>query len=104
MNWIDEGAYFLGGAMLANAFPHLVCGMTGQPFQSPFATPSGIGLSSSTVNVVWGLVNLAAAYGLLFWVGSFAPRSFDMVAVAVGVLLVGLFSARHFGALHGGNI
>ena len=104
MIWIDEGSYFLGGALLANALPHLVRGMTGQSFQTPFATPSGKGLSSSTVNVVWGFLNLAAAYGLLFWVGSFSPKSFDMAAVAVGILLIGLFSARHFGAFHGGNI
>jgi len=104
MIWLDEAAYFLGGGLLANAIPHLVRGMTGHPFQSPFATPSGKGLSSSTVNVLWGFFNLAAAYGLICWVGYFSPKSFDMLAAAIGALLIGLFSARHFGQFHGGNI
>ncbi|GAA0327506.1 hypothetical protein GCM10009087_42170 [Sphingomonas oligophenolica] len=104
MIWFDEAAYFLGGGLLANAVPHLVRGMTGHSFQSPFATPSGKGLSSSTVNVLWGFLNLAAAYGLLFWVGSFSAKSFDILAAAIGALLIGLFSARHFGGFHGGNL
>jgi hypothetical protein len=32
-------SYFFGGVALANAIPHLVSGMLGQPFQSPFAKP-----------------------------------------------------------------
>lgn len=104
MIWLDEAAYFLGGGLLANAVPHLVRGMTGHSFQSPFATPPGQGLSSSTVNVLWGFFNLAAAYGLLFWVGSFSPKSFDVLAAAIGAILVGVFSARHFGQFHGGNV
>jgi hypothetical protein len=30
-------SYFFGGAFLANALPHLVSGMMGRAFQSPFA-------------------------------------------------------------------
>ena len=52
-------AYFFGGAFLANALPHLGNGISGHAFQSPFASPPGQGLSSSTVNVLWGLFNLA---------------------------------------------
>ncbi len=46
-------AYLFGGAFLANALPHLVNGISGSPFQRPFASPPGAGLSSSTVNVLW---------------------------------------------------
>lgn len=58
MTWYWWPAYFLGGVFLVNAVPHLVCGVTGRAFQTPFATPSGVGLSSSTVNVLWGACNL----------------------------------------------
>ena len=65
MNWLQLISYFFGGAFLANAIPHVVSGMTGRPFQSPFAKPPGQGLSSSTVNVLWGVINLAVAYVLI---------------------------------------
>jgi len=54
MRWNHYISYFFGGAFLANAIPHLVSGVTGHPFQSPFAHPPGQGLSSATVNVLWG--------------------------------------------------
>ena len=60
MRWYHYVSFFFGGAFLANALPHLGNGISGHAFQSPFATPPGVGLSSSTVNVLWGLFNLAA--------------------------------------------
>lgn len=62
MRWYHYLAYFFGGAFLANSLPHLGNGVSGHAFQSPFATPPGVGLSSSTVNVLWGLINLAVGY------------------------------------------
>ena len=62
MRWYHYIAYFFGGAFLANTLPHLGNGISGHPFQSPFASPPGEGLSSSTVNVLWGLFNLAVGY------------------------------------------
>jgi len=61
MPWYTYLAYFFGGAFLSNTLPHLINGVSGRPFQSPFAKPPGEGLSSSTVNVLWGLFNLAVA-------------------------------------------
>ena len=51
MNWLHDASYLFGGAFLTNAIPHFVSGVMGRAFQSPFAKPSGEGLSSSTVNV-----------------------------------------------------
>ena len=105
MNWIEMFSYFVGGAALANAAPHMVRGICGQSFQTPFAKPSGKGLSSALVNVVWGGVNLLIAYGLILWVGTFDPRSvFDMGPFCAGALLIALFSAQHFGQFHGGDV
>jgi hypothetical protein len=104
MNWPHLVSCFFGGIFLANAVPHCVSGMMGRPFQSPFAKPPGQGLSSSTVNVLWGFFNAAIGYMLLLRVGLFDVRSTSNVLVlAVGALLIGLFSARHFGQFHGGN-
>jgi hypothetical protein len=104
MNWLHFVSYFFGGAFLANAIPHSVSGMMGRPFQSPFAKPSGRGLSSSTVNVLWGFFNAVVGYFLVVRVGNFDLRWIsDVLALAVGALLISLFSARHFGQFHGGN-
>jgi hypothetical protein len=89
---------------LSNAVPHFVSGVMGRPFQSPFAKPPGQGLSSSTVNVLWGFLNLAVGYVLVCRVGYFNLRATDQVVVfGLGVLLMGLVAARSFGRFHGGN-
>jgi hypothetical protein len=61
MRWYHYIACVFGGAFLANTVPRFVNGISGNDFQSPFALPRGEGLSSSTVNVLWGLFNLAVA-------------------------------------------
>ena len=104
MEWSHYAAWFFGGAFLTNAVPHFVCGVMGRPFQSPFAKPRGEGLSSSTVNVLWGAFNLAVGYVLLCRVGQFDLHSTDhVVALGLGVLLMGVITARLFGRFHGGN-
>ena len=104
MDWLYLVSYFFGGAFLSNAIPHFASGSM-PSFQSPFATPRGEGLSSSTVNVVWGVLNLAVAYVLICRVGDFSLRStVHALTLALGFLLMGLFAARHFGRFHGGNL
>jgi hypothetical protein len=104
MNWIHTVSYLFGGAFLANAVPHFVSGVMGRPFQSPFAKPPGEGLSSSTVNVLWGFFNLVVGYLLVCRVGAFDLRSTThIVALGLGVLFIGLFSAWGFGRFNGGN-
>ncbi len=104
MNWLHLVSYFFGGIFLANAVPHFVSGVMGQPFQSPFAKPPGQGLSSSTVNVLWGFFNVVIGYMLVLGVGQFNVRSTsNVLALGVGALLISLGSARHFGRFHGGN-
>ena len=104
MDWLHLVSYFFGGLFLCNAIPHLTSGLTGHPFQSPFAKPPGQGLSSSIVNMAWGFLNLVVAYVLICRVGDFDLRStIDAVALGLGFLVMGLFGARHFGRFHGGN-
>jgi hypothetical protein len=104
MIWYHHVAYFFGGLFLENAVPHLVSGMMGRPFQSPFAKPPGQGLSSSTVNVLWGSFNVAVGYLLLCQVGAFDLRNLGHVAAAGLALVAGsTWHARRFGRFHGGN-
>ncbi len=103
MRWYHPIAYFLGGAFLANAIPHFVTGVTGHPFQSPFATPPGEGLSPAWVNVLWGSANFVIAYLLLGRVGNFDIRSWRHVVVAgAGGLAMALMLSITFGRLNGG--
>jgi hypothetical protein len=104
MNGWHVLSYFFGGLCSANFVPHFVVGIMGSPFQSPFAKPHGQALSSSTVNVLWGLANGFLAYLLVVRVGRFDPRNAGCILpFTLGVVLISLFSARHFGRFNGGN-
>jgi hypothetical protein len=104
MNWLFDLSYVFGGAFLTNAVPHFVSGVTGRPFQSPFATPPGKGLSSSNTNVLWGFLNLAIGYVLIGHVGMFDWHSIEhAVALGLGILLMGFVCAHFFAPLHGGS-
>jgi hypothetical protein len=91
---------FVSGLFLANGVPHFVQGVSGHWFQTPFASPPGVGESSPVVNVLWGFFNFAVGFALLW---SFWPKGAGVVAewmlVGLGVLVAALFSARHFGSV-----
>jgi len=94
MRWYQYIAYFFGGAFLANMVPHFVNGISGNAFQSPFASPPGEGLSSSMVNVLWGMFNLIVAYVLVVRVGRFDLRQTKHVVVlGLGILVMALMRA-----------
>lgn len=102
--WFHIVAYVIGGLFLANFIPHFTVGISGRPFQSPFATPVGEGLSSAVSNVFWGLLNLAVAYALLGRVGHFDHRKWPhLLAAASGFVVASLLLARHFARFHGGS-
>ncbi len=103
MKWNHYLSYFWGGAFLANAVPHLVSGITGHPFQSPFASPPGEGLSSATVNVLWGSFNFIIDYLLLVRVGKFDLRdNRHVITTGLGALAMALMLAKAFGRFYGG--
>ncbi|HEX2731607.1 MAG TPA: hypothetical protein VHM70_08385 [Polyangiaceae bacterium] len=74
MTWSHLLAYFFAGAFSANFVPHFVSGVLGRTFPTPFGSPPFRGQSSSRVNVLYSLFNLAVAYTLLFHLGEFEPR------------------------------
>ena len=94
MNYI---ALFFAGAFLCNCIPHLVSGLRGDPFPSPFAKPPGKGNSSPLVNFLWGSLNLFIGLWLLPDYPVPARLTADFAVLALGFLLSGLFLALHFG-------
>jgi hypothetical protein len=104
MNPLHALSYVVGGAFLMNAIPHLVSGLMGRKFPSPFAKPPGQGLSSAIVNVIWGFANLVVGYVLVCQVGRFDLRNVaDAAPLALGMLALGFGMSRHFGGLNGGR-
>ena len=104
MHWYYAISYFFGGAFLANSIPHIGNGISGRPFQTPFASPPGVGLSCSTVNVLWGLFNLTVAYVLICRVGQFDLRNtLHVLVLGAGMAVIAVLSARSFGRFHGGS-
>ena len=99
MNWLWFVSYLFGGVFSANAIPHFVTGTMGRPFQSPFAKPPGQGLSSATVNVVWGFFNALVGYLLVADVGAFNPRvTSHILPFGLGAPLRPVSWGQHAGA------
>ena len=100
MNWYNYIACFFAGMFLANVVPHFVQGVCGNHFPTPFAKPSGRGLSSPIVNVVWSLFNLVVGY-LLFRFGKvlsgddFAPIVFFAGIVVISTMMSMRFEKKH---------
>ena len=98
MTWYAYVAYFVAGLFLANGVPHFVNGISGKRFQSPFASPPGVGESSPLINVVWGIVNFIIGYVLIFGVGDFkGGLTLEVLMVGLGILVAALALAWHFG-------
>jgi hypothetical protein len=100
MPWYDYIAAFFAGLFLANAVPHFVQGVSGNPFPSPFAKPPGKGLSSPIVNVLWALLNLLIGY-ILLRAGKVSGNNLPALAVffagaaAISIMLSINFRDKH---------
>jgi hypothetical protein len=96
MSWIHHFAWFFGGAFLVNALPHLIGGMTGSAFQTPFIQTCARWRVGPMLNLVWGWFNFAVAYLLIDWVGTFDLRATDHAyTLAAGMLAAALWLARY---------
>jgi hypothetical protein len=104
MAWYAYVAHLVAGAFLANGVPHFVNGISGSRFQSPFASPPGVGESSPLVNVIWGMFNFTVGYALLTGVGELSTGlTLDAFVIALGALGAGVGLSIHFGHVREGN-
>jgi hypothetical protein len=95
MHWYSYVACFFAGMFLANAVPHFVHGISGDPFPSPFAKPPGKGLSSAPVNMVWALVNIVIGYAL-FRAGHVGSGQPARAVFFAGMAVLGLWMSVEF--------
>ena len=87
---------FFAGLFLANAVPHFVQGISGNKFPTPFAKPPGKGLSSATINVIWGLFNAIIGTFLFIHSAIKAETTWLWVTFFVGVALISIAMSSHF--------
>lgn len=86
---------FFAGIFLCNALPHLLKGLHGERFYTPWAKPPTVGTSSAVENVLWGCANLLVAVFLI-------DRIFlknvphGMVALAAGFVVTAVGLAMLF--------
>jgi hypothetical protein len=104
MPWYFYLLEFLVGVFLANGVPHFVQGISGSPFQTPFASPPGVGESSPLTNVLWGFGNLVAGALLLHFFWPRGPEAWGgWIAVGLGLLVVAVQLSLHFGKVRAGR-
>jgi hypothetical protein len=96
MKWYNYVACFFAGLFIANTVPHFIHGISGDPFPSPFSNPPGKGLSSPTINTLWGLFNLLIGY-LLFMAGKISNvRKGSLLVFFIGIILMSLMLSMTF--------
>ncbi len=89
---------FVFGFFATNSLPHIIPGVHGKPFYSPFASPPAKGKSSAVVNVLWGFFNIVVAY-ILFVATEINLRDVAQgVGFLLGILITSLILAITFGA------
>ena len=98
MPWYFYLLEFVSGLFLANGVPHFVLGVSGHWFQSPFATPPGVGESSPLANTLWGYANLLVGVTLLWFFRPYGDTAMlGWTLVGLGVLLMAVMLSTHFG-------
>ena len=88
---------FFTGALLCNSVPHVIAGVRGRHFPTPFARPRGAGKSSPSINLLWGFGNAMLGVWLCYrQVHSGIGDARVAIVAAVGFVLFGLWLAQHF--------
>ena len=96
MKWYHYIASFFAGVFLANFVPHFVHGISGDSFPSPFSHPPGQGLSSPTLNVVWGLINFVIGYVLLRTGKVSHEKKWNLLVFFIGVVSMSILLSIQF--------
>ena len=96
IHWYNCLAAFFAGGLLTNLIPHLVQGLSGNYFPTPFAKPPGRGLSSPLVNTLWAFANLLIGYFL--FKASKVSLDFNLLLLIffAGMVTIGILSANNF--------
>jgi membrane-associated phospholipid phosphatase len=99
MDWYQYVGCFFSGAFSANTVPHFVAGISGNKFPTPFAKPRGVGLSSSTTNMIWSLFNMLVGF-LLFRSCVNVENNLPLLLFFAGIAFAGIGLSRRFMGKH----
>ena len=94
---------FFAGVFICNCIPHLVSGLRGDAFPTPFARPPGAGLSSPLTNFLWGTLNAVVGVALIAFRPIVLRVNFETIAFLLGFMLIGIYLAIHFGKVRNNN-
>jgi hypothetical protein len=86
----------IAGVLLCNSLPHLLAGVQGERFYTPWARPRSIGKSTALENVLWGSANLLMS---VFLIDRIFPRNLPhgLLILAIGFVGMGIGLALIFG-------
>ena len=87
--------WFFSGIFLVNVLPHLIRGISGDKFPSPFAKPHGKKLSSPTLNVIWAFINLSI-FLAIFYFNEFSFTVVNGVIMLVGGFIMAIYLSKYF--------
>lgn len=101
--YISLALQFFAGAFLCNSIPHLVAGLQGRKFPTPFAIPATVGYSSALTNVLWGLFNGVVGLFLLKTAPLTVGFNAGCISALLGAVGLGMFVAGHFARVTAGG-
>lgn len=99
LQWYHYIATFFAGVFLTNSLPHLLHGLSGNKFPTPFAKPHGKGLSPAVLNTLWGLLNFGIGYVLIFvGLGHMLSKDsiFFLLTLLLGAAAISIPLSWHF--------
>jgi hypothetical protein len=96
--WFHYLLAFMAGIFLMNALPHLVMGVTGQLFPTPFANPPGEGLSSPVYNVLWATINFSVGIIFIYFSKVKHYRN-TRITLGLGGIVMAFYLANYFGQI-----
>lgn len=94
---INAIGWFFSGVFLVNVIPHLIHGVSGNKFPSPFDKPHGKKLSSPTKNVIWAFINLSF-FLTIFYFNRFSFNEIYAAVLFLGSFVMAVYLSRYFGS------
>jgi hypothetical protein len=92
---VNAIGWFFCGVLLVNVLPHLIRGISGDKFPSPFAKPHGKKLSSPTSNVIWAFINLSI-FLTIFYFNRFSFTAIYGLIMLIGAFAMAIYLSRYF--------
>ena len=96
LNLVSLALQLFAGAFLCNSVPHLVAGLQGRKFPTPFSRPATIGYSAALTNVFWGIFNVVVGLLLLAEAPVRMGLNAGCISALLGALGTGVYIAKHF--------